>query len=403
MYTKGNFNDAYKKTQGIDVTNKKITLLSEKDENKPYQQYSQIQLRLFDCGGEGGVQNINIKFISGMKALIILFDITNPNSFVNVREYIETSKNYFNKCNDEIINLEDKLITQPELFSDIPILIIGNKCDLIGQRKVNKEQVEDFILFLNKDENYSFINYYEISAKENSGIDVIFQDIIYNYFKRKIDNTAPIKSSIVFEDKNQNKINDGPEEKGKEDNEEKKKPVLDKGMFVFHQMIDKMKKKVILEINNLKEENKKEINKNKKLEEKIDLITNDFNNEKKVLKEKLDLYENKANELENELKNKNKEIEDLKQKINDIILSNKEITLKFKINNENVKDEISINAKGETKIIDVLAMLYELCPYINKMDIKGFCLEGKENEKIDEMKTVNENKLINDSVIVIMQ
>ena len=139
------------------------------------------------------------------------------------------------------------------------------------------------------------------------------------------------------------------------------------------------------------------------MEEKIDLITNDFNNEKKVLKEKLDFFENKANELENELKNKNKEIEDLKQKINDIILSNKEITLKFKINNENVKDEISINAKGETKIIDVLAMLYELCPYINKMDIKGFCLEGKENEKIDEMKTVNENKLINDSVIVIMQ
>ena len=39
MYTKGNFNDEYKKTQGIDVTNKKISLLSEKDEVIPYQQY----------------------------------------------------------------------------------------------------------------------------------------------------------------------------------------------------------------------------------------------------------------------------------------------------------------------------------------------------------------------------
>jgi GTPase SAR1 family protein len=401
MYTKGNFNDAYKKTQGIDVTNKKITLLSEKDENKPYQQYSQIQLRLFDCGGEEGMDNINIKFVSGMKALIILFDITNSNSFLKVKEYIETSKNYFSKCKDEIINLEDKLITQPESFNDIPILIIGNKSDLVGQRKVNKEQVEDFILFLNKDENYSFINYYEISVKENSGIDIIFQDIIYNYFKRKIYSTAPGNLNIVPDDKNQNKIVDEAEGKEKEENEKVKKPSLDKGMLVYHQMIDKMKKKVILEINNLKEENKKEINKNKKLEEKLDLITNDFNNEKNVLKEKLNLFENKTNELEKELKNKNKEIEDLKQQLNELILSGKDITLKFKINNENVKDEISINTKGETKIIDVIGMLYELCPYINKMDIKGFCLEGK-NEKIDEMKTVKENKLVNGSVIVLI-
>ena len=401
MYTKGNFNDAYKKTQGIDVTNKKITLLSEKVENKPYQQYSQIQLRLFDCGGEEGMDNINIQFVSGMKALIILFDITNSNSFLKVKEYIETSKNYFSKCKDEIINLEDKLITQPESFNDIPILIIGNKSDLVGQRKVNKEQVEDFILFLNKDENYSFINYYEISVKENSGIDIIFQDIIYNYFKRKIDSTAPGNLNIVPDDKNQNKIVDEAEGKEKEENEKVKKPSLDKGMLVYHQMIDKMKKKVILEINNLKEENKKEINKNKKLEEKLDLITNDFNNEKNVLKEKLNLFENKTNELEKELENKNKEIEDLKQQLNGLIVSGKDITLKFKINNENVKDEISINTKGETKIIDVIGMLYELCPYINKMDIKGFCLEGK-NEKIDEMKTVKENKLVNGSVIVLI-
>ena len=401
MYTKGNFNDTYKKTQGIDVTNKKITLLSEKDENKPYQQYSQIQLRLFDCGGEGGMDNINIKFVSGMKALIILFDITNSNSFTKVKEFIEASRNYFNKCKDEIINLEDKLITQPESFNDIPILIIGNKSDLVGERKVNKEQVEDFILFLNKDENYSFINYYEISVKENTGIDIIFQDIIYNYFKRKIDNNPPGNLNIVPDNKSQNKIEDGAEEKEKEENQKIKKPALEKGMLVYHQMIDKMKKKVILEINNLKEENKKEINKTKNLEEKIDLITNDFNNEKNVLKEKLNLFENKANELEKELKNKNKEIEDLKQQLNELIMSGKDITLKFKINNENVKDEISINAKGETKIIDVIGMLYELCPYINKMDIKGFCLEGK-NEKIDEMKTVNENKLVNGSVIVLM-
>ena len=48
---------------------------------------------------------------------------------------------------------------------------------------------------------------------------------------------------------------------------------------------------------------------------------------------------------------------------------------------------------------DVLSLLYGLCPYVKNLDIKGICLEGNENEKIDEMKTVNENKLINGSLI----
>ena len=92
----------------------------------------------------------------------------------------------------------------------------------------------------------------------------------------------------------------------------------------------------------------------------------------------------------------------LKQKVNDLILTTKDITLKFKISDENVKDEISINVKGETKLSEVVSMLYELCPSINNLNIKGFCLEGNENEKIDEMKTVYENKLVNGSLIVLI-
>ena len=78
------------------------------------------------------------------------------------------------------------------------------------------------------------------------------------------------------------------------------------------------------------------------------------------------------------------------------------ITLKFKIPDKEVKDEISINAKGETKVLEVINMLYELCPSINNLNIKGFSVEGKENEIIDEMKTVNENKLVNGSIIVLI-
>jgi hypothetical protein len=405
MYKKAIYNEAYKKTQRIDVTNRIITL-SENTENKkiPYQQYSKIQLRLFDSSGEGGDKNINTKLISGMKALIVIFDVTNPNTFKTIRNNIENAKNFFEESKKGI-TAEDKLIKQPDLFKDIPIMIVGNKLDMGRDQKIKKNQVDEFIINFNKENNFSLIKYYEISVKENTGIDNIFQDIIFYYFKRKIDTNALNKTNNS--DNSQNKINISYDENEiKEDNEKgnnkNKKPSLDKGMFVFHQMINKMKKQVIKEINELKEEKLQEINKNKKLEEKIDLITNNFNQEKNEMKEKINLFENKTNELENEIKNKNKEIEDLKKQLNEYILSTKDITLKFKINDESINDEISINAKGETKVSEVLGMLYELCPYINNMDIKGFCIDGKEDEKIDEMKTVNENKLVNGSLIVLI-
>ena len=382
-------------------------MLENNENNKiPYPQYSKIQLRLFDCGGEVGANNINTRLFSGTKALIIILDLTNPNTFQTLKKNVDISQNFFEKIKMGEINLEDKLIKQPENFKDIPLLIIGNKTDMVKERKIQKSQVDNFILNFNKDKNFTFIKYYEVSVKENLNIDILFQEIIFYYFNRKIDNPFLNKSNI--NQNNQNKINENLQEEKKEKEKEKekqekiKRPSLDKGMFVFHQMIDKMKKQVVLQINSLKEENAKEINKNKILEEKIDLMANDFNNEKKELKEKLNLFENKTNQLEQEIKSKDKEIEDLKKQLNEFILSTKEITLKFKINNENGNDEISINAKGETKISEVLAMLYELCPSINNMNIKGFCLEGKEDEKIDEMKTVNENKLVNGSLIVLL-
>ena len=57
------------------------------------------------------------------------------------------------------------------------------------------------------------------------------------------------------------------------------------------------------------------------------------------------------------MKLKDKEIQELKKKLNDLIISTKVINLKFKFFNNNAKDEISIKAKGESKIYEVLSTL----------------------------------------------
>ena len=398
MFTKKLYQDEYNETKGIDVTNKMLNLsnTNESKERIKYPEYKKIQMRLFDSSGKDNIGNINTKFISGMKALLFVFDITNQNSFKSIKKYIDNSKSFFEK-NSKVINPEDDIIKQPGFFNQIPIVILGNKSDLGNQRQVNQAEVEDLIRNMKKDNNYTLLKYYEISVKNNIGIVEAFQDIIINYFNRKIDLTEAKKEEAAKK-QDENVIN----ENFSVIKEKKSKPSLDKTIFIYHQMLDKFKRQILTELASLKESNLSHDTKNKELEKKIESLTNNFNNENNALKEKLAIIENKNNSLEEQLKLKDKEIEELKQKVNDLILTTKDITLKFKISDENVKDEISINVKGETKLSEVVSMLYELCPSINNLNIKGFCLEGNENEKIDEMKTVYENKLVNGSLIVLI-
>ena len=188
MFTKGVFKESYNKTLGIDVTNKILNLENnEENENVPYSKFSKIQLRLFDCDGELEEENLGIRFFSGIKALFILYDITNQNSINNIKNKIEIFKNYFNKLKDEPINLEENIIKQYDSFNEIPILIVGNKSDITEERRVEKAVIDELITDINRENNFSFINNYEISVKDNLEINEIFQDIIFNYFKRKID------------------------------------------------------------------------------------------------------------------------------------------------------------------------------------------------------------------------
>lgn len=57
--------------------------------------------------------------------------------------------------------------------------------------------MEDLIRQIKKDINYTLIKYYEISVKNSIGIIEAFQDIIINYFNRKIDLTEVKKKKLL--------------------------------------------------------------------------------------------------------------------------------------------------------------------------------------------------------------
>ena len=312
-----------------------------------------------------------------------MFDLSNEESFKHIQNYINLAKKFFEINKKEKKIEENDIIKSPISFNNIPIIIIGNKLDLTEERKVLKSKIDEYMNNLKSQNDFTQLIYREISIKEDKGVETIFQDTIFYYFKRNF-------KSITFKDNTINQPNLDNNIQIDENKEKKKRKSMDKSFVIFHQMLEKMKKQFYNEVNAIKEENKKEIIK----------LKSDFDEEKKELYNKLNYMESKNKDLEKLIKIKIIEIEKLKREIRNF--PSNEITLKFKIPDKKFTKEIIIKTKLEKKMSEVINSIYDLCPYLSNFKIKSFCLEGDEKKKIDEMKTVLENKLTNDSLIYLV-
>lgn len=238
------------------------------------------------------------------------------------------------------------------------MLIIGNKIDLISERKLKNSEIQNYVNNLQKEKNLVYINYNQVSVKDNKNIESLYQEILFFYYQQRIN------TKIANNPKEEEKTSTPTKSQEKKDT---KKPNLNKNMVIFHQMLDQIKKPLIAEISRLKEENKKD---KLNMEKKIQDIMNKINKDKTTTKEK----------------NTNEE-------------KKEDLNLKFKMKDNS--DVISIKAKRDSKLFEILNMLCELCPGMENLKIKGFSVEGKKDMKIDEMKTVSENKLEDNTILII--
>ena len=238
------------------------------------------------------------------------------------------------------------------------MLIIGNKIDLISERKLKNSEIQNYVNNLQKEKNLVYINYNQVSVKDNKNIESLYQEILFFYYQQRIN------TKIANNPKEEEKTSTLTKSQEKKDT---KKPNLNKNMVIFHQMLDQIKKPLIAEISRLKEENKKD---KLNMEKKIQDLMNKVNKDKTTTKEK----------------NTNEE-------------KKEDLNLKFKMKDNS--DVISIKAKRDSKLFEILNMLCELCPGMENLKIKGFSVEGKKDMKIDEMKTVSENKLEDNTILII--
>jgi small GTP-binding protein len=114
-----------------------------------------IKIQIWDTAGQDSFKSIVRSYYRGALCCILVFDVTNKQSFENIKEW----KN------------------SVEIYSNIkPIfLLFGNKCDLENMRKVKKEEGELFA-------SENGMEYIETSAKNGKNINESIIKTIKNVY-----------------------------------------------------------------------------------------------------------------------------------------------------------------------------------------------------------------------------
>ena len=125
---------------------------------------NQINVALWDIGAQEYFRRYRKTYYNGAQAGFIVFDLTNKKSFENV-------KNWYNELSEFIDN--------PEL----PVMIIGNKKDLIEKRVITNQQAISMSQSLTGSINRNVL-YFETSALTGENVEDAFRLISYNFITK---------------------------------------------------------------------------------------------------------------------------------------------------------------------------------------------------------------------------
>ncbi|WXG45271.1 MAG: GTP-binding protein [Candidatus Atabeyarchaeum deiterrae] len=143
-FSTGTFRDSYIMTIGVDFAVKTINAATS-DGTK------NVKLQIWDTGGQERFSYVRPLYYKGAMGGIVVFDVTQPESFENVPKWFEEVRK--NRGN-------------------IPLVLVGNKVDL-PDRRISSEQA------IAMAEKYCPRNprYFEASAKTGESVQTIFLEL----------------------------------------------------------------------------------------------------------------------------------------------------------------------------------------------------------------------------------
>jgi Ras-related protein Rab-6A len=157
-YVHGIFKADYKATIGTFISKKECQF----DELN-----TSVRFMIWDLAGQSQFQRLWPDYLTDSRAGIIVYDITNRESFQNV-------KKWFN------------IITEVA-FENIVLILVGNKVDLTETREISTEEGMELAKSLG-------VYYMETSAKTNENIDDVFEWVALQIINMKVEE---VKDTIL--------------------------------------------------------------------------------------------------------------------------------------------------------------------------------------------------------------
>ncbi|MHA1732608.1 MAG: Rab family GTPase [Promethearchaeota archaeon] len=158
-FVENKFTHDYRATIGLNVLTHSYEMMSGE---------IGITLSIWDIGSQAYFKRVRRTYYTGAHASFIVFDLTNRESFENVREWLR--------------ELED-------FVGRVPFLLVGNKLDLEGERQVSAEEAITLAEELGA-------SYMETSAKTGANVEDSFTLMAY----KLLENALELEERTIKED-----------------------------------------------------------------------------------------------------------------------------------------------------------------------------------------------------------
>ncbi|KAM7533318.1 hypothetical protein Aperf_G00000120099 [Anoplocephala perfoliata] len=135
-YAEDSFTSAFVSTVGIDFKVKTV-----------FRQDKRVKLQIWDTAGQERYRTITTAYYRGALGFILMYDITNEDSFNAVRDWVTQIKTYS--------------------WDNAQVVLVGNKSDLGAERQVTTERGRALADTLG-------LKFFETSAKDNVNVKAVF-------------------------------------------------------------------------------------------------------------------------------------------------------------------------------------------------------------------------------------
>ncbi|CAF0896412.1 unnamed protein product [Rotaria sp. Silwood1] len=139
-YADDSFTSAFVSTVGIDFKVKTV-----------FRHDKRVKLQIWDTAGQERYRTITTAYYRGAMGFILMYDITNEESFNAVQDWCTQIKMYS--------------------WDNAQVVLVGNKCDLEHDRAVTQERGQRLADQLG-------LEFFETSAKENVNVKVVFERLV---------------------------------------------------------------------------------------------------------------------------------------------------------------------------------------------------------------------------------